>query len=363
MVRRFCARCGRPEEPHMPLIEGLCPQCYLEEKGVGRLPTVIDVTICSRCGSLKLGGTWFPHDEPSLEDALKSYIEAEILSKTKLNPQISRMWIEEINILMKDKFSGLVHVRLGIVFRQGYKTSYEAAIPLRLHRTLCPSCLRRAGRAYEATLQLRGEKGRLEARKAEEVEAFLRRLPRHLSEAIGEVEEKREGIDLKILDQSSARGIASKLRSRFAAKVVETYKVVGRRRDGKPKVRTTILVRLPDIREGSIVVVGGKPAVVERISGNRILLRTVEGRTISLSGEEFWKTGGLEAIQESEIRVMMVTAVARDTIYLMDLEDYRIAEAPLTGAGLEDRLSPGDRVRVVERGGRIYILGKANEGS
>jgi nonsense-mediated mRNA decay protein 3 len=355
VVRRFCARCGRPETPDNPLIGGLCLQCYLEERGVAQLPREIEVTVCPRCGSIRMHGAWLPPEPGGLEEV----VEEEILAEAKPNPEVAQIWVEEVSIVMHGGSKGLAKVRLGARFHVGVEAGYETVIPLRIRHVLCPHCLRQAGKSYEATLQLRGEAGRLDPEKMREVEGFLHRLPRHLSESIGEVEEKREGLDLRVLDQSSARSIASKLRSRFAARVLETHKVVGRRRDGKARVRTTILVRLPSLRRGDIVIYEGRPAVVSEISGNRIYLETAAGRRVSLSGDEFWRAGGLERVDERNVKTLMVTAVTPGTLMLLDLDEYRILEAPLENARLAGTLKPGDRVQAVIHEGRIYILGKA----
>jgi len=356
VVRKICARCGRPEEPGRPFIGNLCLECYLEEKGVAKLPGEIEVTICPRCGSLRVQGAWLP-PEGSIEETLRAAVEAEILSKAKPNPEVREIWVENIVVRMEDRNRGVARVLLGARFHGGIEARYEAIIPLRVKHVLCPSCLRKAGKAYEAILQLRGEDGRLSDDERREVSRLLRRLPRHLYDTIGEVEEKREGLDLKILDQASARSIASKLRNRLAAKVVETHKVVGRR-GGKAKVQTTILVRIPRIREGDIVIYKDRPAVVKGISGNRIILEEAGGRRTSLSGEEFWESGGLEIVGEKEVKVLMVTAITRDLIYLLDMDNYSTLDIPLSKARLAGTLKPGDKVKAVMRSGELHILGK-----
>src|SRR5512147_1936139 len=49
----FCPKCGRETQE-----EGLCQACFAEKYVVFELPQVLEVKICSKCPSYKIGDAW-----------------------------------------------------------------------------------------------------------------------------------------------------------------------------------------------------------------------------------------------------------------------------------------------------------------
>ena len=65
---------------------------------------------------------------------------------------------------------------------------------------------------------------------------------------ISRIDEKREGLDLYVNPTGLARRMASLLKDKFGAEIVETAKLIGvdRDRGGKRKFKVSVLARLPD---------------------------------------------------------------------------------------------------------------------
>ncbi|MDK2384852.1 MAG: NMD3-related protein, partial [Candidatus Korarchaeota archaeon] len=139
-MRRFCARCGRPEEPGRPLIGSLCLDCYLEEKGLARLPGEIVVTMCPRCGSLRVQGAWLPPEPGGA--GLESVVEAEMLARARPNPEVEQMWVEELEVEMHGGSRGTARARLAARLVGGVEARLEVAVPVRMVHVLCPACMR-----------------------------------------------------------------------------------------------------------------------------------------------------------------------------------------------------------------------------
>lgn len=352
---RFCARCGKRVETQSSLLKGLCTDCYLEVYGFAELPRSINVTLCNGCGAYKAGGRWLP-SPGDLGGSIQAAVEAELLPNVSPASEVSSLTLEELGIRMESSHTGSILARFSVVLRNGVKAEREAHIPLKVSYGLCPQCIRRAGKAYEAIIQVRGEGGRLSHRQWLEVERFLSTLPRRLAESIGEVEELREGVDLKVTDQGAARIIAAKLRERFAAKVVETHKVVGRRRDGKAKVRTTYSVRLPGIVEGEKLIYRGDLVTVERISENRVRLRNTRGKVVTIRGDELWREDVFERIDAARLEEYMVTAVTGTTIHLLKMDTYETLEVPKAWLVPHSGLGPGVLVKVYRSCNKLYVL-------
>ena len=352
---RFCAKCGRKVSSQTSLLKGLCTSCYIETYGFARLPQSLTVTVCGQCGAYKAGGRWLP-SPGGLGGSIQAAVEAALLPSVSPTPEVSSLTLDELGIHMESSHSGSVVARFSITFRNGDKAEREASIPLKVSYGLCPQCVRRAGKVYEAIIQVRSEGGRLSHRQWLEVERFLSTLPRRLAESIGEVEELREGVDLKVTDQGAARVIAAKLRDRFAAKVIETHKVIGRRRDGKAKVRTTYSVRLPGITEGERLIYRGDLVTVERITGSRVYLRDSGGRLVTLKGEDLWRESVFEKIDPARLEEYMVTAVTGTTIHLMRMDTYETVEVPRSWVVPHTDLEPGVLVKVYRSGNKLYVL-------
>ncbi len=352
---RFCARCGRRVESQSSLLKGLCTDCYLEVYGFAELPRSINVTLCSGCGAYRAGGRWLP-SPGGIGESIQAAVEAALLSSVSPTSEVSSITLEELDISMESSHRGSIMARFSVTLRNGSRVEREIRTLLKVSYGLCPQCTRRAGKVYEAIIQVRSEGGRLSHRQWMEVERFISTLPRRLAESIGEVEELREGVDLKITDQGAARIIAAKLRDRFAAKVVETHKVIGRRRDGKVKVRITYSVRLPSIVEGEKLIYRGDLVTVERISDNRVYLRNARGKVMVVKGDELWREDLFERIDNASLEEYMVTAVTGTTIHLMKMDTYETIEIPKTWLIPHSDLEPGVLVKVHRSGNKLYVL-------
>jgi nonsense-mediated mRNA decay protein 3 len=343
----MCIRCGRNVDR---LVDGrLCPDCYLEVYGLGKMPSRLTVTVCPRCGSFRYQGRWYPPPgSGSLEDVIALVAQASF----KPAEHVEYYRVERVEV---DYETGRALVTVAgrlKGFDREYTVTYNVSVTV--NKQLCPACFQKAAGTPTAILQIRGYNGRLSDEDREAVEEIIESME-GVSDAIISVEELREGVDYKLLDQNTARHIAAKIRSRMAALIKESYKVVGRRSDGKRRSRLTLSVRLPFFREGSLVDYRGRLAVVEKISNGFVHLRLLGSKkTHRLTVEEAWRLLQKPTIEEHRV---IVAAVEPGWIHIQYLDgSYRYEELPRSSVRVEGSLSPGSEVKLVHYQGYYYIL-------
>ncbi len=352
-----CVRCGREDV----LVDGrLCPQCYLEVRGLGRLPEPIEVVVCPRCGSYRYQGRWYPPpiDASNIEDVVREVIRLVAAARFRPNPEVESYRVENVEYI-RDQFHGDYAIVRVVGKLRGVEREYslEYRVRVNVKKQLCPQCFKKAGGAVEAILQVRGEGGRLSEEQRRSVEEVLEELSPAIREYISDVVEKREGFDLVLVDQGVAKAIASKLRSALGAKVVESWKVVGRRRDGRPKKRLTLSVRLPFFSIGSLVEMEGRLYRVVGIKNGFVYVRSIGARRVHrLSVEKAWRL--LHQPRFEEEQRVLVAAVTPSSIHLQSLEDgYEYIELPKASVRFEpETVRVGREAILVRHNGRYYVL-------
>ncbi len=344
-----CIKCGRTGQ----LVDGrLCPNCYLEVYGLGVFPKTIRVTVCSRCGAYKFHGRWFPGAD-GIEDAVKLLLQVSF----RPTEHVDYYRIESLE-LVHDKYHG-DYARVRVVGRlKGFNEEYERDYLVRISivKQLCPSCFRRAAGAAQAVVQVRGWGGRLSEELRERLYEFLSNLPAAVMDNVIEIEEVREGINVKVLDHATARLIASKIRAAFAAKVVESHKLVGRRSDGKRLSKLTISVRLPFFSQGSIVDYDGRLALVEEITGGYVYVKPLGSRRRHrVPLDKSWTL--LTEPYDARKQRVMVAAITPSSIHLQLLEGgYEYMEYRRRDLVVVYEPNPGQEAYLVEYRGKLYLL-------
>jgi nonsense-mediated mRNA decay protein 3 len=163
--------------------------------------------------------------------------------------------------------------------------NFEVGIRIRFNN--CPSCSRQSGDYYEAIIQLRIDG--LLARDAAVELAEEHNLVLDMVDEHAQTDEKafltkkspvKGGIDYYIGSITLGRAIAAKLRTRYGASVNEAPSIVGQK-DGNDMYRNSILVKLPSLREGDVVALGGKLYVIESSDSKAAVLKNVRNGQIT----------------------------------------------------------------------------------
>ena len=361
-MARVCPRCGR-RGGEAGLIGPLCRDCYVEVYGLARLPPAVDFEYCALCGAYRLSGGW-NEGLGSVEETLREYLVIVLSRKLRPTEHVEEAWVEGVELL-EPHGPGIRRVRVRVGGRSGVVVAREdRVVGVNVRPSVCPVCAsRRTARGYEAVVQVRSSSGRMGERLRRSVEEVLLGLDTRLREAIVGVEERREGIDLLVLDQSSARLIASKIRAAMLGKTVETYKLVGRRPDGSRKGRLTVSVRLPDIEPGDLVDVGGRPSLyLARTRGGALFVDLGSGREVVYTAEDLWGLGFERHPGGPELRRLMLLSKEGGSMVFLDVDKgYQdVIEVP---RGLvrdySGGLREGEEYLAYLAGRRIYIIRRA----
>jgi len=366
-IARTCPRCGR-SEGEVPFIGPLCRDCYVEVYGLARLPSLVNFVYCQYCGRYKYQGGW---NEPTggLEETLRDFLYVYLTKKVRPTEHVEEAWIEDVRMERPVVGPGIYRAIVTVAGRAGYTiASEERIVNVKVDAAVCPFCTNRiTKRGYNAIIQIRASGGRLPEDLRRRVEEYLaEHVSGRLAESIIGVEEQREGFDLLISDPSVARMIAAKLRAAFMAKTIETFKLVGRNQDGSRKGRLTISVRIPDIRPGDLIDIGGRPHLflAQGRGGSPVMVDLTTGREYTLDPEELWQKGFRIHPEGVETRrYMLMSRGPRTTVFLDADSGYtRVVEVPseYVKVYVED-FSEGRVFKVFISGRRVYVVGYSEE--
>ncbi len=282
MGRRFCVRCGVEEREDLPIIDGLCPKHFLQERKIIELPTKVFITVCPSCGSVNIGNDWLPTDG-SVPSVLETYINKALVKKRKIYPGFTNVKVRVKDIISDKAILEVVGKYNNVVLRQETQVYFE------IRKKLCPRCSSVKNEFYEALIQIRTE--------GPPREEVFRRIAERVIKAhefsdVVKIEESKEGVDLKFRSVSSARAIGSLLREEFSARIKQTWKDYGFVR-GKKHGKLTISARVPSFLEGDIVEINGKLMVIEDIkNGGNFVFRDLEtGKIKELKHDDLWIKG------------------------------------------------------------------------
>lgn len=290
---RFCVRCGAEEKEGFPIIDGLCPRCFVKERKIVELPPKIEVMMCPSCGGTLLRGKWvFIND--SVEEVVEAIINDVFIRRANTYPGFTDVFAE-----VKE----LTDTTARILVTGSYKgalVSQEALINVLVKRRLCPRCMKIKSGHFEAEMQIRTMaplRGVWSRRFISDVQGM-----RRLQESVVDVKEVKNGVDVKVLDQRAAMKLANYLKRVFGAKVVSTWKDAGYR-SGKKHSKLTISVRLPGLIEGDVIELGGRLAVVVAFYGSKMVVKFLDtGEKATVSLQRAWAEG-LRYLTEKEYAI------------------------------------------------------------
>jgi nonsense-mediated mRNA decay protein 3 len=383
----FCVECGREVGDEVALVGGLCLECFLERNPLLKVPEVVDLVRCPHCGAMKAKGGWREPADPAggpkghrkgrsrkaRRDAAAGAAaavdddgaaEAEAMRLAVTGAVEDAMELIEgaslqslaFDVVQEDRRSFIVRVKAELSMC-GESVTQDLDTHVRLRPEACPVCSRRMGSYYEAIVQFRGARSRsateadlASARGLAEGEGA--RLEAASREAhIVKVEELKGGLDFYVSTQSAGSQLARTLASRFGASISSTTTLAGRK-EGRDLLRTTHLVRMPDIRPGDYVLYDGELHRVQSSTDKEALLVPVPGegrrRTVSRSDREGLVLVGVE----SDVTQAVVVSSSAGEVQLLDPESFKTVELR-TPPGF----SPGGRetLGVVRHEGRLMI--------
>lgn len=264
-MRRFCPRCGSEKGG---LIGGFCASCFWE-KALEDFPRELTATVCKCCYRHLHGKRWIQRSDMKGEERVVEAAKYEVERLIDLPQGVELAGISgEVSARSGNGEPTAVEVTVRVEETEG-GSQKEVKVLVAIDRQLCHECYGAATGKYDAIIQVRAEGRELDAADREVVEGviggFSTRSEVRGNAEISQVKENEGGMDIKFTDLNPAKMFAKELASITGASVVESARIVGiDKRTGGRTYRTTISVKLPDLRSGDLLEVGGK---IFRLSG------------------------------------------------------------------------------------------------
>jgi len=190
---------------------------------------------------------WGHHPDEEYEEGLVSE-SLEVHNDTQaLGIGILRQVMDDRNTRLSVQVSGFIN---RVEFEQIHSTM------VRISNAVCPTCTRKAGNYFEATVQLRSSGRRLSEQELKAVRTtfddYLGSIDPDPMFFVNNEGEVQGGYDMVLGSKALARGWTKHLLRKFGGTSKETNSIVGRK-DGEDLTRLTISYRKPAFDIGDVV--------------------------------------------------------------------------------------------------------------
>lgn len=378
--RAFCPRCGDPVE-RAAGVDGatagtggaagggagaqatngrapVCDECFFAKFDLVEAPDRIEVPVCSQCGAVKRGERWVDvgaHDytDVAIDEAaenLQIHVDA-----TDVSWGVDPEQVDQNTIRMDCFVTATV---------RGQVREVEFTIPVLISRGTCDRCGRIAGEDYAATVQVRAQ-GRTpdDDERTEAIEIarsyVADREDRGDRNAfIVAVDERAEGVDVRVSTTQIGQAIADRVVRRFGGRVDKSRTLVTEDGDGNEVYRMAYAARLPPFRAGDVIDVanaseGNEPVLVRSVRGNLkgTYLRSGEGYEATAEegiAPDATVVGSIEEASEATL----VSIDDERAIQVLDPETYETRTVRRPG-GID---ADSETVAVLKVRGELYPL-------
>ncbi len=305
----------------------------------------IQIKVCKYCGAFFLEGKWVNDSVDVLVERILTHNINKILEvkhpfvlssyrirSVEVNDRIN-VNIEVIVDLDKERFITMKRITLNTV------------------QSICPKCFARKVKAYDTIIQIRGQ-NKLSNDDRTRIYDIIRGLPRSVRNEIVDIKTTKDGIDILLNDKGLGRYIAKVFERELGANIIESYKLVSRKPDGKTKSKLSISVRIPpnskflirDHRDHLLFVYG--------LSTNGFLAYDFDrGKHLVIPFKTYWQCKQKTA--NISWRTMRVIGLSKNKVILLDENDYTTYEGKSI---LGEEFFKDERVSVLEYKGKIYVI-------
>lgn len=259
----------RPKEVHHGGQAQLCDACYLAEFDLIDAPEMLTVRICPRCGAVQKGEQWTDIGAEDYTDIAIDQTTAALSVHVDANSvewMVEPEQIDANTILMHCYFSGVVRDR-------DIETTHDLRVDFA--RETCTRCSRIAGDYYASTVQLRAADRTPTTEETDRSTEIARTFVAEREEQgdrnafITEINEKPEGVDIRLSNTRLGRAIAARIQREFGATVRDSQTLITEDEDGSEVYRVTYAVRLPPYPPGTIIKPSDEdPVLVTSATGN-----------------------------------------------------------------------------------------------
>ncbi len=235
----FCIKCGRT---NTPLIEGMCPSCWLEENKLVDVPRVLEADYCRFCGSVRIHGKWL--NTYDMGEAVLKVVDAYTKDVKPSKQIIESIKVESIEFVTQPSWRTIVKLIVSAKIRELTLTSsYD--VEVRLKPSICPRCIMRRSGDYEALIQIRASRKQLS-----KLRRIVKVVEKHLTDDIAHdivnVVDNGNRIDVLFFSKGSAHKFVSLMKKYGNFIEHKSYEDVGIGRGGSRRRRMIISLHLKE---------------------------------------------------------------------------------------------------------------------
>jgi nonsense-mediated mRNA decay protein 3 len=353
-MRRFCPKCGSEKGE---LVGGFCASCYWE-KALEDFPRELRATVCKYCYRHLHGKRWIQRTDMKGEERIVEAAVAEAERQLELPEGVEVAGIAgAVSARSEDGEPSTVEVTVRLE-ETGSGQEKEAKVLVAIDHQLCHECYCAATGKYDAIVQVRAEGRALDALDRESVEGviggFSVRSEERGKTEISQVKDNEGGIDIKFTDLNPAKMFAKELASITGADLVESARIVGiDKRTGGRTYRTTIAVKLPDLRVGDMLEIDGRIFRVSSFHRGRTVIEPLSEPGAQRSASQA-QLEGAQRVRGEDVKRVRLESVTEQFGTFLDLDGNCFFELP---AGMVLRsMQPGDGGLLISVGGREYLV-------
>ncbi len=316
------------------------------------LPDRLEMTVCKRCGAVKIPGGWKQLPITVVEPDDVRQHQLKILLDSAISQTIKTYEVGYTSVVARDRVINVTIDVYGSSHVQVPKKSEVHEVEVRVNYGICNSCSSLSGGYYEAILQIRADNRPVTEREEDQISEIVEHMtiqehPKDVHAFVSGISRDKYGIDFWIGSEHLCRKIADEIQSQFLASRKENYKLVGQEKGGRDKFRVTIMLRLPQYTVGDFIIVVGRPCQVDAMGKSGLTCYDLKDRsqfTVHQKSSK-WQTIQFMAPSSSKRRFMILSRAYGQPVQLMDSESFEMIE--MDSEIINDSYQAGDTIEVI----------------
>jgi len=311
----FCVECGKETKIYK---NGVCIDCYLKENKFTEGPEIIDLPVCTHCGSYKYKNNW--------TNELLTKILKRIVKKTfKISKELKKV---DTNPVCNESKGGYECKIIISGFIDDFQVVEEHNVLVRLKKIVCDVCSKQFGGYHEAIIQVRAEGKKLKQEELKNIQLSVENSVQNLQAKgnrtlfITDINQEHGGLDFFISDKQAALVITKNLHDEYGGNIKQSSKNIGMK-DGKQVYRVTYLLRLPSHKKGDYVKIDNLYYQIISIQKNALKLLNLANWKEEVADlnhiKSFKILGGKELVKE----MIFVSQTEKD-VQIMNPKTYEI---------------------------------------
>jgi len=305
----------------------------------------IRIKVCKYCGAFFLEGKW-------VNDSIDTLVEQILAHNIKKVLEVKYPFVLNSYRIRNIEVNDKINVNIEVVVNLGKERFIiMKRITLNTVQSICPKCFAKKVKVYDTIIQIRGQ-NRLSVDDRTRIYDIIRGLPRSVRNEIVDIKATKDGIDILLNDKRLGRYIAKVFERELGANIIESYKLVSKRPDGKTKSKLSISVRIPPSSKFLVRDHKDHLLFIYGLSVNGFLAYDFDkGKHLIVPFKTYWQWGQKAA--NISWRAMRVIGLSKNKVILLDENDYATYEGESI---LDEKFFKDERVSVLEYKGKIYVI-------